>query len=256
MSSTDSRVQQWERRSEWPLAGAAVAFLVAYAWPVLEPGLSSGWKELFRAVVYASWLMFALDYIARLVLAENRARYAGRHIPDLLVIALPILRPLRLLRLVMLLRVLNRRATDSLRGRVITYVSGATVLIIGSAGLAIQDAERGHPGANINSYSDALWWAMTTITTVGYGDRYPVTGQGRFVAAGLMLAGIALLGIVTASLASWLIERVREAEADVQSVTQHEIADLRAEIHTLRQELRAARAAEPEPTLDESTPGR
>jgi voltage-gated potassium channel len=256
MSSTDSRVQQWERRAEWPLAGAAVAFLIAYAWPVLEPGLSSGWKELSRAVVYASWLMFALDYITRLVLAENRARYAGRHIPDLLVIALPILRPLRLLRLVMLLRVLNRRATDSLRGRVITYVSGATVLIIGSAGLAILDAERGHPGANIDSYSDALWWAMTTITTVGYGDRYPVTGQGRFVAAGLMLAGIALLGIVTASIASWLIERVREAEADVQAVTQREVADLRAEIQALRQELRTARAAEPEPTLDEFTPGR
>ena len=250
MSSTDSRVHQWESRAEWPLAAAAVAFLVAYAWPVLEPGLSSSWKDLCHVVVYVSWVLFALDYVARLILAEHRARYAGRHIPDLLVIALPILRPLRLLRLVMLLRVLNRRATNSLRGRVITYVSGATVLIIGSAGLAVLDAERGHPGANINNYGDALWWAMTTIATVGYGDRYPITGQGRFVAAGLMLAGIALLGVVTASIASWLIEKVREVEVDTQAMTQRDIAELRAEIRALRRELRAARASEPEPSVD------
>ena len=250
MSSTDGRVQQWESRTEWPLAVAAVAFLVAYAWPVLTPGLSSGWKDLCRVVVYVSWALFALDYVVRLVLAGHSARYAGRHIPDLLVIALPILRPLRLLRLVMLLRVLNRRATNSLRGRVITYVSGATLLIIGSAGLAVLDAERGHPGANINNYGDALWWAMTTIATVGYGDRYPVTGQGRFVAAGLMLAGIALLGVVTASIASWLIETVREVEADAQAMTQPDVAELRAEIQALRRELRAASAADPEPSVD------
>ena len=246
MSSTDSRVQQWERRAEWPLAAAAVAFLIAYAWPVLEPDLSSGWKDLCRAVVYLSWILFALDYIARLVLAEHRARYAGRHVPDLLVIALPILRPLRLLRLVMLLRVLNRRATNSLRGRVITYVSGATVLIVGSAGLAMLDAERGRAGSNINTYGDAVWWAMTTISTVGYGDRYPVTGQGRFVAAGLMLAGIALLGVVTASIASWLIEKVREVDTDVQAVARRDLAELRAEIQALRRELRAAKASEPD----------
>jgi voltage-gated potassium channel len=250
VSSTHSRVQQWESRAEWPLAGAAVAFLVAYAWPILTPSLSPGWKDLCRGVVYASWVLFAFDYVARLVLAEHRARYAGRHIPDLLVIALPILRPLRLLRLVMLLRVLNRRATNSLRGRVITYVSGATVLVVGSAGLAVLDAERGHPGANINNYGDALWWAMTTIATVGYGDRYPITGQGRFVAAGLMLAGIALLGVVTASIASWLIEKVREVEADAQAMTQRDVAELRAEIQALRRELRAAKASEPEPSVD------
>jgi voltage-gated potassium channel len=64
VSSTDSRVQQWESRAEWPLAATAVAFLVAYAWPVLAPGLSPDWKDLCRGVVYVSWALFALDYVA------------------------------------------------------------------------------------------------------------------------------------------------------------------------------------------------
>ncbi len=91
---------------------------------------------------------------------------------------------------------------------------------------------------------------MTTIATVGYGDRYPITGQGRFVAAGLMLAGIALLGVVTASIASWLIEKVREVEADAQAMTRRDVAELRAEIRALRRELRAATASGPEPSVD------
>ena len=68
--------------------------------------------------------------------------------------------------------------------------------------------EQNTPGANITAFADALWWAVATITTVGYGDFYPVTQLGRFVAAGLMIGGIAVLGIVTAAVASWLVEHV------------------------------------------------
>lgn len=78
--------------------------------------------------------------------------------------------------------------------------------------LAILDAERNQPNANITTFGDALWWAMTTITTVGYRDRFPVTGAGRFVAAGLMVAGIALLGVVTATVAAWFVQRVTEVQ--------------------------------------------
>jgi hypothetical protein len=82
----------------------------------------------------------------------------------------------------------------------------------GNRALAVLDAERGKPGANITTFGDAIWWAMTTITTVGYGDRYRTTAIGRLAAAGLMIGGIALLGVVTATLASWLIEQVAETE--------------------------------------------
>ena len=156
---------------------------------------------------------------------------------DLAVVALPLLRPLRLLRLITLLSVLNRNVGGSMRGRVAVYVAGATSLVLFIASLAVLDAERGAKGATITTFGDAAWWAFTTVTTVGYGDRYPITGQGRIIAAGLMLAGIALLGIVTASLASWLIDKVREVEEHTQAATRADVAALTAEVRALRQEL-------------------
>ena len=125
------------------------------------------------------------------------------------MIVLPLLRPLRLLRLIPLLSVLNRRAQTGLRGRVAIYVAGGASLLAFVAAIAVLDVERSSPDANITDFGDAIWWAVTTMTTVGYGDRYPVTSIGRLVAFALMVGGIALLGTVTATLASWLVERVR-----------------------------------------------
>lgn len=242
-------VDQWERRTEWPLAAGAVLFLLAYSWPILDVHVSHGWRTACQLSGYAIWAIFAIDYATRIGLAKRRRRYVVRHIPDLVVVALPILRPLRLLRLVMLLRMLNRGATDSLRGRVAIYVAGAAVLLIYTASLAELDAERNAPHSNITGFGDAVWWAMTTVTTVGYGDRYPVTAQGRLVAAGLMIGGIALIGVITAALASWLIERVRTVEADAQAATRRDIAELSQRLEEVTQALsrlgRADRAREP-----------
>jgi voltage-gated potassium channel len=151
--------------------------------------------------------------VVRVLLADRRLRYVVRHWYDALVVLLPLLRPLQLLRLIPLLMVINRRAQSRLRGRVVVYVVGGASLLAFCAALAVLDAERSNPNANIKDFGDATWWAVTTMTTVGYGDRYPVTGVGRLVAFGLMVGGIALLGTVTATLASWLVELV-EAERE------------------------------------------
>jgi len=134
--------------------------------------------------------------------------------------------------------VLNRYASaGALRGRVVLYIVGSTALLILVSSLAILDAERGREGANIEDYGDAAWWAITTMTTVGYGDRFPVTGAGRLIAAALMLAGIALLGTVTATLASYLLERVQEAEEEAQAATRQDVRALTEEVAALRREL-------------------
>ena len=150
--------------------------------------------------VWVTWALFALDYVARLVLAEHRGRYFIRHLLDLAIIALPLLRPLRLLRLASLLKVMNRKASTGLRGKVAIYVVGGSAMLAFCGALAVLDAERANPDRNIVSFGDAMWWAITTMTTVGYGDHYPTTGIGRLAAAALMVGGITLLGVVTATI--------------------------------------------------------
>jgi voltage-gated potassium channel len=126
-----------------------------------------------------------------------------------------------LLRLIPMLMVLNRRAQTRLHGRVAIYVAGGASLLAFCAALAVLDAERSNPDANITDFGDAIWWAITTMTTVGYGDEFPISGLGRLVAFGLMVGGITLLGTVSATLASWLVETVaaeKEQAEDLQAM--------------------------------------
>lgn len=204
-------VERWERRAEVPLILLALAFLVAYAWPVLDPRMDPDARTFLGVVSWTVWGAFAVDLSIRLCLAEDRWRYALKHWYDVALVALPLLRPFRLLRLVALVRILDRSASANLAGRVLVYVGGAASLAVGLGALAVLDAERDAPEANITTFGDALWWACTTVTTVGYGDHYPVSAEGRVVAVVLMVVGIGVVGAVTASVATWILGRV-EAE--------------------------------------------
>jgi voltage-gated potassium channel len=240
-----TRLQRWVRHTESLLIAVALAFLVAYAVPIIWPGVPAGLIAVCSVVVIATWVIFAGDYVVRLVLAEQRWRFVRTNLLDLLVIVLPLLRPLRLLRLVALLSVLNRSAASSLRGRVVAYASGGAVLLLFCAGLAITEQERSLPGSNISNFGDGLWWAITTMTTVGYGDRYPVSTGGRLIAAALMVGGIALLGVVTATLASWMVARVAEANDADQAATRSQIVELAAQLEAMRAEMRLLHGATP-----------
>ncbi|WP_308209242.1 MULTISPECIES: potassium channel family protein [Aeromicrobium] len=207
--TSQTRVERWERRADVPLLLLAVAFLVAYAWPVLDPRLETDLRTVLVGVTWTVWFVFALDFAVRVWLASERASYALTHWYDVALIVLPMLRPLRLLRLLALVRVLDRSAASSLAGRVLVYVTGTAVMSVGLGSLAVLDVEQDAAGANITTIGDALWWACTTVTTVGYGDRFPVTLEGRAVAVVLMVVGIGVVGSVTAAVATWLVVRAQ-----------------------------------------------
>lgn len=207
-AATPSRLEQWEKRTELPLLLLALAFLIAYAWPVIDPRLDADLRTFLTTLSWTVWSAFVFDFVVRLTLAHDRRAYLVTHWYDVLLVVIPALRPLRLLRLLTLVRVLDRLLSKNLAGRAVVYVVGTSVFACLLGAVAVLDAERDVPGANITSLGDALWWALTTVTTVGYGDYYPVTTEGRIIAGMLMIIGIGLVGTVTAGAASWFITRV------------------------------------------------
>ena len=108
------------------------------------------------------------------------------------------------------------------------YAASTTLLLVLIAALAVYQTERDAPGADITTFGDALWWACVTIPTVGYGDLSPVTTEGRCIAVAMNICGIALIGTVTATIASWLVETVSTREEAVQAATQVQIEAVRA----------------------------
>jgi voltage-gated potassium channel len=264
----EPRIAAWNAKVDWPLTGLAVAFLGLYAWQVLDTGLGPEAREAVDLALTGIWVLFGVDYLVRITLARNRRRFVGSHLLDLAFLLLPMIRPLRALRVITVISVLNRQLRDDARGRIAIYVGATVALVAFVAALAVLEAERNAPDASITTFGEALWWTITTLSTVGYGDRYPVTVEGRLVAATLMVAGIALLGVVTASIAAWFVENLRRAQdevseeveevsADVEA-TQVQLADVLAELRTISARLdaleRDRRGATASPDPDRSAP--
>jgi voltage-gated potassium channel len=230
--SSRSLLERWEHRTEWPLACVAVVFLAASSVEVLAHpgGLISGVLEVMLSAV---WAAFAIDYLIRLTLAHQRTQWFVRHMLDFVIIVVPVLRPLRLLRVVVVVAALQKAFGDAMRGRVVLYTAASAGLLVYAASLAVLEAERSDPSARIKNFGDAVWWSITTITTVGYGDFYPVTTVGRLVAVLLMIGGISLIGMVTATVATWIVRRVAEEDKTKQAATAAQIDELRSQITQL-----------------------
>jgi voltage-gated potassium channel len=105
------------------------------------------------------------------------------------------------------------------------------------ASLTVLNVERGEPGADINTFWKSLWWAFETVTTVGYGDEIPATGVGRILAVVLMIGGVTLLGVITATFASWIVSQVGQAEEEATATVGH-LRVLEAKIESLEGMLR------------------
>lgn len=168
-------------------------------------------------------LVFLIDFGIRFYKAENKWKFMQWGWIDLIssIPTLDFMRAGRMLRLIRLLRILRAfRSTKHLVQHIfrrrtqgaLTAAAIIAVLMIIFSSIAILQVED-DPNSNIKTAEDAIWWAYVTITTVGYGDKFPVTTEGRAIAALLMTVGVGLFGTFTAYLASWFIGETKKEEA-------------------------------------------
>ena len=207
--------------------------------------LTPGTRQILQYADNAVCALFFGDFCVQLARAPNRWRYFVRwgwvdllsSIP--MIDALRVGRAARVLRVLRILRgvrstrllaefVLRRRAQGAFLA---ASLLSLLLIVVGSiAILEFEDVK----GANIVSADDAVWWAMVTLTTVGYGDRFPITPEGRIVAALLMTAGIGLFGTFSGFVASWFLKPAqRENDTDIE--------ELRAELRAIRELLERQR---------------
>lgn len=210
----DRRLAGWEEHVELPLAAASMVFLAAYAIRVLIPDLPGFWRTLDLAVLLAAWALFGIDYAVRWRLSGQRLRFVRTHLLDTVVLFLPLLRPLRVVKVYEAVQRRHGRPRLALHARVMAYAGLSTVLLGFAGALAVFQQERGAPGATMRTFGDAVWWACATLATVGYGDVAPVTPKGRVIAVGMMGMGLALLGAVTGTFASWLLQSFSREDDD------------------------------------------
>lgn len=198
------RVDRWEKRAEIPMLLLSAIFLVAYIWSSADDGMGPGLHSSLRVVTWAVWGVFVADFTIRIWLVgrRNRRSYMIAHWYDVAMIVIPVLRGLRVLRLA------DHLWAGLAGGRIAVYAGGTSVTLITLGAFAVLNAESRSPEANITTYGNALWWAVVTTTTVGYGDYYPVTTEGRVVAVGLMIVGIGFIGASTGVFAAALMRRV------------------------------------------------
>jgi voltage-gated potassium channel len=209
-----------------PLTVLAVLWVPVLVVPLVTK-VSPATSDALDSIDYAVWAVFAIEYLVKLYLSPKRWKFFTRHLVDLLVIAVPVLRPLRALRLLRLLRIARaalilssalKRARELLTHHGLHYVLLSVLAIIGLCSALELAFEQHAPGATIRTFGDALWWSIVTVTTVGYGDKYPVSAGGRGVAVVLMITGIGLVGVLSATVASYFVGQ--RAEQDMTDLHQ------------------------------------
>ena len=184
----------------------ALAFLVAFSYPAFVDPISTSTQSLLNIVQWITWIAFAGDLIYGLTKAPSKKGYLKKHPLEVAAVLLPFLRPLRLMRVISFGGLAIQKVAIGRQFAITIKVFIASIFVAYISAVQITISERDLVGSNIKNFGDGLWWAITTVTTVGYGDRYPTTTEGRFLAVLLMFVGISLVGVITASVAAWFVK--------------------------------------------------
>jgi voltage-gated potassium channel len=198
-----SLTKRWESKSNIPMAIVGVVYLADYSIQVLN-STNQHLVDQLEVISQVIWFIFVLDVLFRLIGSESIPKFLTTSWLEILALAIPFMRILRVFRVVLALRgitgfVKNRASATG------TYILMLVPLTWFSGAIAVLDAESSNPERSITNLREALWWSLATITTVGYGDKYPTTFEGQLVAGVLMLTGIALFSAGAGIFASWIM---------------------------------------------------
>jgi voltage-gated potassium channel len=227
----DERSRQIAKRFEAPILVAAL--LVIPVIVIEESNVSDAWKTVGAILNWAIWITFALEVVVMLAVVPSKRRWLLDNplevvivlfTPPFLPASLQALRVFRLLRVLRLLRLARlARRLFSLEG--LRYVALLALLTVLGGGAAFAALEKG------SSTWDGVWWAVTTMTTVGYGDISPKTVPGRIIGMAVMFVGIGFIAVLTGAVAQRFlasqIEEVEEAVEDVEATDAEVLAELR-----------------------------
>ncbi len=191
----------------------ALVYLAAFSYPAFVDQISTATQNRLEVVQWSTWVLFALDLFIGIWKSSDRKSYLKSHPLEIFSVVLPFLRPLRLLRVVSFGALVIQKIAVGKQLAITFKVFLFSILIAYIAAVQITITERDVPTSNIKSFGDGLWWAVTTVTTVGYGDKFPTTSTGRILAVGLMLVGISLMGVITASVAAWFVKMSQDDSA-------------------------------------------
>jgi voltage-gated potassium channel len=218
-------VDRIERMTKYPLTILGFAWLIV-AIVVLTTDVKGSAVASLVGTLFVLWAVVVVEYIVRLVITPNRRGYLKQRWIEPAMVVLPPLQGWRFVgieKMCLLLHEGELRVEAILKHHGLFRVLIAAVVTLFLGAWLVLLFEVDAKGSNIHDYPDALWWAVVTVTTVGYGDRFPVTAGGRAVAVFLMLLGIGLIGILTATVASVFMKEHTDAN---QAVIQKGHADL------------------------------
>lgn len=215
------------------------------------------WPQILEVVDWVIWLTFVIELVTLTYFAENRIKHLIRSWLDIIIVTVPFLRVLRILRIARLARIsrLSRVARISKMTRItrfsritrvfplfikainevrsilkkhqFQYILFVAVFLTITLGSLVVLLEKNTPQANIKNVADGIWWATVTVATVGYGDKYPITNEGRIVAIILMILGITLFSLLTANISSFFVEKDEE---DKQNEIQKQLQRLEEKV--------------------------
>ena len=235
LTESQSRRQQWlnayTKRVSPLLSLLALVYLATFSIQAIWYYPDATWFQYMNAFGNLLWVLFVIDLVVRFAVSPAKRHFFRSNLIDTITVVVPQFRAIRALRAFTSDGFVSKKS-GLISGGGLTSALLAALIVVWVGSLMVLNAERGAPNAEITSAADAVWWGFETVTTVGYGDFVPVTWDGRAMAVLVMLVGISVLGVVTASLSAVLVKSAHKSTDRVDEVL-GELENLKAMIAKL-----------------------